>query len=277
MKTVALLVMARMALAWICVLGGRTPLARRVMMDFGSCSSCVRSQLPGCELAKLVARPNAVLPVAAAYLYRNGNCLLGVASRPTLLLFLLALLGRCAAAVVRMARPPDRRKRCRRCRRRARPGQGGGDVDGRLGGAGRGQTRGRHRSVHGRQREGGGRRVRGNGGGGAWGYAVYGRKSRDGGRGRGRGIALPRLVALARRHWGSMDWAVLVRGVFTSTVGPVRSGRTLRVAVGGAQSRCCWARWVAKEWWPIVNYSACSSRQDVQRCMRLSSIFVGPA
>ena len=35
MKTVALLVRARMAFACICVLGGSTPFARRVMMDFG--------------------------------------------------------------------------------------------------------------------------------------------------------------------------------------------------------------------------------------------------
>lgn len=35
MKTIALLLMARMAFAWIWVLGGRTPLARRVMMDLG--------------------------------------------------------------------------------------------------------------------------------------------------------------------------------------------------------------------------------------------------
>lgn len=39
MNTVALLVMARMALAWIWVFGGKTPLARRVIMDLGSCSS----------------------------------------------------------------------------------------------------------------------------------------------------------------------------------------------------------------------------------------------
>lgn len=39
MNTVALLVRARMALAWICVLGGRTPLAKRVMMDLGSVRS----------------------------------------------------------------------------------------------------------------------------------------------------------------------------------------------------------------------------------------------
>lgn len=41
MNTVALLVMARIALAWICVFGGNTPLARRVMMDFGSCNSYI--------------------------------------------------------------------------------------------------------------------------------------------------------------------------------------------------------------------------------------------
>lgn len=35
MNTLALLVMARMALAWIWVLGGSMPLARRVMMDLG--------------------------------------------------------------------------------------------------------------------------------------------------------------------------------------------------------------------------------------------------
>jgi len=40
MKTLALLVMARMALAWICVLGGSTPLARRVIIDLGSVRSC---------------------------------------------------------------------------------------------------------------------------------------------------------------------------------------------------------------------------------------------
>jgi hypothetical protein len=39
MNTVALLVSARMALACICVLGGSTPFARRVMMDLGSVRS----------------------------------------------------------------------------------------------------------------------------------------------------------------------------------------------------------------------------------------------
>jgi hypothetical protein len=38
-NTVALLVSARMALACIWVLGGSTPLARRVMMDLGSVRS----------------------------------------------------------------------------------------------------------------------------------------------------------------------------------------------------------------------------------------------
>ena len=41
MNTVALFVKARMALACICVLGGSTPFARRVMMDLGSVRSCV--------------------------------------------------------------------------------------------------------------------------------------------------------------------------------------------------------------------------------------------
>ena len=35
MNTVALLLRASIALAWIWVLGGSTPLAKRVMMDFG--------------------------------------------------------------------------------------------------------------------------------------------------------------------------------------------------------------------------------------------------
>lgn len=39
-NTTALLLRARMALAWIWVLGGRTPLARRVMMDLGRVRSC---------------------------------------------------------------------------------------------------------------------------------------------------------------------------------------------------------------------------------------------
>lgn len=43
-NTVALLVMASMALAWIWVFGGKTPFARRVIMDLGSCSSCARFQ-----------------------------------------------------------------------------------------------------------------------------------------------------------------------------------------------------------------------------------------
>lgn len=40
MNTVALLLSARIALAWICVLGGSTPLARRVMIDLGRLRSC---------------------------------------------------------------------------------------------------------------------------------------------------------------------------------------------------------------------------------------------
>ena len=47
MKTLALLVMARMALAWICVLGGSTPFARRVMIDLGSVRSC--RWMPSCQ------------------------------------------------------------------------------------------------------------------------------------------------------------------------------------------------------------------------------------
>lgn len=39
MNTVALLLMARMAFACICVLGGRTPFARRVIIDLGSVRS----------------------------------------------------------------------------------------------------------------------------------------------------------------------------------------------------------------------------------------------
>lgn len=39
MKTVAPLLIARMALAWICVLGGKTPFARRVMIDLGKLRS----------------------------------------------------------------------------------------------------------------------------------------------------------------------------------------------------------------------------------------------
>ena len=42
MKTTALLLSARIALACICVLGGSTPLARRVMMDLGSVRSYTR-------------------------------------------------------------------------------------------------------------------------------------------------------------------------------------------------------------------------------------------
>jgi len=42
MKTVALLLMARMALAWICVFGGNTPFASLVMIDFGNVRSCPR-------------------------------------------------------------------------------------------------------------------------------------------------------------------------------------------------------------------------------------------
>lgn len=39
MKTVALLLMARTALAWICVLGGSTPFASLVMIDLGKLRS----------------------------------------------------------------------------------------------------------------------------------------------------------------------------------------------------------------------------------------------
>lgn len=39
MKTVVLLLKARMALPWICVFGGNTPLASLVMMDLGRVSS----------------------------------------------------------------------------------------------------------------------------------------------------------------------------------------------------------------------------------------------
>jgi len=39
MKTIALLLIAWIAVAWICVLAGKTPLARRVIIDFGSCRS----------------------------------------------------------------------------------------------------------------------------------------------------------------------------------------------------------------------------------------------
>lgn len=48
-KTVVLLLMARMALAWICVLAGRTPFARRVMIDLGRVRSYMASggQPPG--------------------------------------------------------------------------------------------------------------------------------------------------------------------------------------------------------------------------------------
>jgi hypothetical protein len=40
MNTVALLLSASIALACICVLGGSTPFARRVMMDLGRLRSC---------------------------------------------------------------------------------------------------------------------------------------------------------------------------------------------------------------------------------------------
>lgn len=40
MKTVVLLLSARTALAWICVLAGSTPLANLVMIDFGKLRSC---------------------------------------------------------------------------------------------------------------------------------------------------------------------------------------------------------------------------------------------
>lgn len=40
MNTVALLLSASIALACICVLGGSTPLARRVMIDLGRLRSC---------------------------------------------------------------------------------------------------------------------------------------------------------------------------------------------------------------------------------------------
>lgn len=40
MKTVALLLSAKMALACICVLGGSTPFAKRVIMDLGRLRSC---------------------------------------------------------------------------------------------------------------------------------------------------------------------------------------------------------------------------------------------
>jgi hypothetical protein len=46
MKTVALLFSAMMALAWICVFGGSTPLASRAMMDFGKVRSCSLVSLP---------------------------------------------------------------------------------------------------------------------------------------------------------------------------------------------------------------------------------------
>ncbi len=44
MKTVALLVSARIALAWICVFGGSTPLAKRVMIDLGSTNSSILTE-----------------------------------------------------------------------------------------------------------------------------------------------------------------------------------------------------------------------------------------
>lgn len=44
MKTVALLLSARIALACICVLGGSTPLASRVMIDLGRVRSWSESQ-----------------------------------------------------------------------------------------------------------------------------------------------------------------------------------------------------------------------------------------
>lgn len=45
MNTVALLLMATMAFPWICVFGGRTPLARRVRMDLGRLRSCKQAWL----------------------------------------------------------------------------------------------------------------------------------------------------------------------------------------------------------------------------------------
>ena len=41
MKTVALLLMARMAFAWIWVLASKTPFESLVMMDFGSARSYI--------------------------------------------------------------------------------------------------------------------------------------------------------------------------------------------------------------------------------------------
>lgn len=41
MNTVALLLRANIALACICVLGGSTPLASRVMIDLGRLRSCL--------------------------------------------------------------------------------------------------------------------------------------------------------------------------------------------------------------------------------------------
>lgn len=45
MNTVAAFVMASIALAWICVFGGKTPLANRVMMDLGRFRSCTPTLL----------------------------------------------------------------------------------------------------------------------------------------------------------------------------------------------------------------------------------------
>lgn len=52
MNTVALFVSARIALACICVFDGNTPLAKRVMMDFGSVRS-YRSHGPWSAFASI--------------------------------------------------------------------------------------------------------------------------------------------------------------------------------------------------------------------------------
>lgn len=60
MNTVALLLMARMALAWICVLGGNTPFASLVIIDLGSVRSCIT--LAVCTVISPASPPLSLLP-----------------------------------------------------------------------------------------------------------------------------------------------------------------------------------------------------------------------